>query len=97
MRRIRSWRPPLDAPRPLESDAPIDYVEIIGDHPHAGKRGKLVAGTAPETLQCVRLPSGEPMALIEFDDGEGRCYAARRNLRIVSNGRSYFHHPKEGA
>lgn len=66
----------------------IDYVEIIGDHPWAGHRGQFVTGSTPEMLEVVRLPGGEPMALVQLDDGQ-RCYAAKCNLRVVSRGRSY--------
>ena len=40
-------------------------VRIIGEHPHAGKTGKITE------LMGVRLRWGKPRAMIELDNGTG--------------------------
>lgn len=62
-------------------------VELIGDHPHAGRRGYLVAGATPETLQGIRV-NGVFMALVRFDDNDGgSCYAQRQHIRVIQEPR----------
>jgi hypothetical protein len=55
--------------------------QIIGDHPHAGKRVKLVEGTTPEHVQGITV-GGMFMALCEDEDGQ-RYYAKRSDLAQV--------------
>lgn len=57
--------------------------EIIGNHPHAGKRVKLVEGSAPDTVQGVKLPTRPFMALVEDEEGT-RFYAGRDDLGRVA-------------
>lgn len=59
-----------------------DY-ELLPSHPHAGKRVKLVEGSAPDTVQGVKLPSIPFMALVEDEEGK-RYYASRSDLGIVT-------------
>lgn len=55
----------------------MDRVKIIGDHPHRGAVGTLVA---------VKSVCGAPMAEIEFDQphlGIEGCFADKENLRLL--------------
>jgi hypothetical protein len=57
--------------------------EIIGDHPHAGKRVRVVEGSAPGMVQGTRpVGGGAFMALVEDAEGN-RYYAGREDLGRV--------------
>lgn len=66
----------------MEEGVTYDF-EIIGDHPHAGKRVRLVEGSAPGTVQGVTPPGSSFMALVEDEDGV-RYYAGRSDLGRVT-------------
>lgn len=63
-------------------------VQIIGDHPHSGKYGVVVAISKP--LVDV-LPV---MARIKLDDEEEECFAERKNIRVCQPLRRCFRKPK---
>lgn len=60
-----------------------DYdFQLIGSHPHAGKRVRLVPGDTPDKIQGMRV-AGVFMALCEDEDGQ-RYYAERKHLAQVT-------------
>jgi hypothetical protein len=67
-------------------DPVIDYIEIVGKHPWAGHRGRLVAGAAPDMVQALRQPGRPDMYLLELENGQ-RTYAEKRNLIVCIGGR----------
>lgn len=63
-------------------------VQIIGDHPHSGKYGVVVAIYSP--LEGV-LPV---MAKIKLDDEPEECFAERQNIRVCQPLRRCFRRKK---
>lgn len=59
-----------------------EWLQLINDHPHAGKRVRLVVGTTPDMVQGMTV-CGVFMALCEAEDGT-RCYAKRSDLAHVT-------------
>lgn len=62
-------------------------VQIIGDHPHSGKYGVVLAIGVPV------VPGVEEMARIKLDDEPEECYAARENIRVCQPLRRCFRKP----
>lgn len=65
---------------------PLVPVEIIGKHPHTGKRGKVSVNDDGKVAVIAPLGIGEPdMVQVDFDDGAGMgvdaCFASVKNLR----------------
>jgi len=52
------------------------HVVIIGDHPHAGRKGTAVS------LQSFKHGVLPPMVEVRFDDDRDGCFAKRENLMI---------------
>lgn len=59
-----------------------EWFQLIGSHPLAGKRVRLVAGTTPDMVEGITV-NGVFMALCEAEDGI-RCYAERSDLARVT-------------
>lgn len=56
-------------------------VDIIGDHPHTGRRGTLVVVNGMVTWKRPQ-PFLPEMVEVEFGEHD-RCMAERHNLRLV--------------
>lgn len=74
---------------------PKEYIhtdvlfQIIGNHPHSGEHA-YATGQAPDTITNKEL-FGEtvyPLVLTDCKHGIERCYAAKKNMKLIADNRT---------